>query len=124
MLRITLGLFFLWAHGWAKLAGGIETWHGLGAAMKHFGITFWPTFWGFMATMAETAGIVLIIIGLAFRPACLLVSATMAVAGIHMWHSHKGFTESLSAASHAWELGIVFFSLIFLGPGKYSIDRT
>ena len=26
--------------------------------MKHFGISFWPTFWGFMATMAETVGVV------------------------------------------------------------------
>ncbi|RZK26274.1 MAG: DoxX family protein, partial [Flavobacterium sp.] len=26
-------------------------------------------------------------------------------------------------ASHAIELGIVFFSLIFIGPGKYSVDK-
>ena len=123
MLRITLGVFFLWAHGWAKLAGGTRLWHDLGGAMSHVGITFWPTFWGFMATMAETVGIVLVIIGLAFRPACLVVAATMAVAGIRMWYSHKGLADSLAAASQAWELGIVFFSLLFIGPGKYSVDR-
>jgi putative oxidoreductase len=124
MLRITLGVFFLWAHGWAKLAGGMETWQALGGAMKHFGITFWPTFWGFMATMAETVGIVLMILGLAFRPACLFVAITMAVAGIHMWHQHKNFSEAVQHASQAWELCIVFFSLIFIGPGRYSVDKN
>ena len=90
--------------------------------MTHFGITFWPTFWGFLATMAETAGIVLFMIGLAFRPACLLIAITMAVAGIHSWNgAAKG---ALQAASHAWELGLVFFSMIFIGPGKYSVDKN
>jgi len=124
MLRLTLGAFFLWAHGWSKLAGGTETWQGLGGAMKHLGITFWPTFWGFLATMAETVGIVLIMIGLAFRPACLFVAMTMAVAGLHAWHPHKNLSEALQNASHAWELGIVFFSLMFIGPGKYSVDKN
>jgi putative oxidoreductase len=123
MLRLTLGAFFLWAHGWGKLAGGTETWHAVGGAMKHFGITFWPTFWGFLATMAETVGIVLIMLGVAFRPACLFVAATMTVAGIHEWYSHKSFAEALKAASHAWELGIVFYSLIFIGPGKYGVQK-
>jgi len=123
LLRVTLGAFFLWAHGWEKLAGGTETWHAIGGAMKHFGITFWLTFWGFMATMAETVGIVLIMIGLAFRPACLFVAITVAVVGIHAWHGEKGHTAALHSASHWWELGILFFSLMFIGPGKYSVDR-
>ena len=78
MLRLTLGAIFLWAHGWDKLSGGTKVWQALGAAMGNIGITFWPTFWGFLATMAETAGIVLFMIGLAFRPACLCVAITMA----------------------------------------------
>jgi putative oxidoreductase len=31
---------------------------------------------------------------------------------------------ALKAASHAWELGLVFFSMIFIGPGKYSVDKN
>src|SRR5665811_985151 len=34
MLRLTLGALFLWAHGWAKLTGGIEGWRGIGSAMS------------------------------------------------------------------------------------------
>ncbi len=123
MLRLSLGALFIWAHGWSKLAGGTDTWHGIGGAMKHFGITFWPTFWGFLATMAETAGIVLFMIGLAFRPACVVIAFTMAVAGIHAWNTaSRGM--SLQNASHAWELGLVFLSCIFIGPGKYSVDKN
>lgn len=117
MLRLALGAFFLWQHGWEKLAGGTKAWIAVGGAMKHLGITFWPVFWGFLATMAETVGIALVMIGLAFRPACLAVALTLAVAGISMWRQHENF-------AHAWELGIVFFSLMFVGPGKYSVDRN
>jgi len=124
MLRLLLGALFLWAHGWGKLAGGLERWEALGGAMKHFGIGVWPTFWGFLATMAETVGVVLIMIGLAFRPACLLVAITMAVAGLHAWHNPAKGVAALQNASHAWELGIVFFSLMFVGPGKYSVDKN
>ena len=124
MLRLTLGALFLWAHGWAKLTGGIEGWRGIGGAMKSLGISFWPVFWGFIATMAETAGILLFMIGFAFRPACLLIAMTMAVAGIFAWHHHDKDITSLQGASHAWELGLVFLSMIFIGPGKYSVDKN
>ena len=132
-LRLTLGALFLWAHGWVKLTGGIEGWRGIGGAMKSLGITFWPVFWGFLATMAETAGIVLFMVGFAFRPACLLITFTMAVAGVYMWHhplaevtAHHQFTElpPLVSASHAWELALVFLAMIFIGPGKYSVDKN
>jgi putative oxidoreductase len=124
MLRVLLGALFLWAHGWGKLSGGTDTWYAIGGAMKHFGISKWPTFWGFLATMAETAGVVLFMIGLAFRPACLFVALTMAVAGIHSWHNPMKGMTALQSASHAWELGILFFSMMFIGPGKYSVDKT
>ena len=124
-LRLTLGALFLWAHGWIKLTGGLEGWREIGGAMKSLGIHFWPAFWGFLATMAETAGVVLFMIGFAFRPACLLIALTMAVAGIFSWH--HPIIKSMSAlqsASHAWELGLVFLSMIFIGPGKYSVDKN
>ena len=124
-LRLSLGALFLWAHGWHKLTGGTGLWHDIGGAMKAFGITFWPTFWGFLATMAETVGILLFMIGFAFRPACLFITFTMAIAGIFAWHHpiSKDF-GALGSASHAWELGIVFLAMIFIGPGKYSVDKN
>jgi putative oxidoreductase len=36
---------------------------------------------------------------------------------------HLGKGEGILAASHAIELGILFFSLLFIGPGRYSVDK-
>jgi putative oxidoreductase len=120
LLRLGLGGFFIWVHGWPKLAGGVAKWKEVGGAMEHVGITFWPVMWGFLATLAETLGALLVAIGLFFRPACLVLAIAMTIAAISSY-SNKG--GSLVGASHAIEVGIVFFSLIFIGAGKYSVDR-
>ncbi len=117
-LRVALGSFFIWIHGWPKLAGGLVKWKQVGGAMKHLGVTFWPGFWGFMAAFAESIGMGLIILGLLFRPASLLVFITLAVATVTEYRTH-GWGE----ASHACELAMVFLALVFIGPGKYSVDR-
>jgi putative oxidoreductase len=117
-LRATLGSFFVWIHGWPKLAGGLATWKLIGGAMKHVGITFWPGFWGFMAACSETIGMGLIVLGLAFRPSCLLVTITLAVATVTEYSRHDW-----ADAAHPLELALVFLALVFVGPGKYSVDR-
>lgn len=118
ILRIGIGVLFI-IHGFPKLAGGIKGWQGLGGSMKVIGIDFLPVFWGFMAAITETFGGFLLIVGLFFRPACILLVFTMIIASLV--HFAKG--DGLQGASHAIELGIVFFSLIFIGPGKYSVDK-
>jgi putative oxidoreductase len=117
-LRVTLGLEYIYVHGWPKLAGGMHRWHEVGTAMRFYGIHFWPVFWGFMAAFSESVGVVLLIIGLFFRPSCLLLVITMVVAATLDYH--KG---GLTQASHALELCLVFITLIFVGPGKYSVDQ-
>ncbi|PWS32549.1 DoxX family protein [Pedobacter paludis] len=118
LLRIGIGILFI-IHGFPKLAGGPSGWRGLGGSMKVIGIDFLPIFWGFMAAATETFGGFLLIVGLFFRPACKLLVFTMIIASLV--HFAKG--DGLQGASHAIEMGIVFFSLIFIGPGKYSVDK-
>lgn len=48
IIRIGLGIMFM-MHGYPKLLGGPDKWEAVGGAMKHTGITFFPTFWGLMA---------------------------------------------------------------------------
>lgn len=117
LLRLGLGLSFM-AHGGAKLAGGTEGWEGLGGAMAHWGITFAPVFWGFAGAMAEFGGGLLVALGLFFRPVCLLLVFTMATATLV--HLKNG--DSYSTLSHALEMGLVFGSLFFTGPGAFSLD--
>jgi len=118
LLRIGLGVMFI-IHGFPKLAGGPNGWTGLGGSMKVIGINFLPIFWGFMAAATETFGGFLLIVGLFFRPALILLIFTMVIAAL----VHFGKGDGLGGASHAIELGIVFFGLIFIGPGKYSVDK-
>ena len=115
-LRVGLGIMFV-MHGLPKMLGGPDQWAGLGMAMGNLGVGFAPAFWGFMAAFAELIGGVCLILGFMMRPACGLLFITMLVAAV--FHIKKG--DGIMGASHAIELGIVFLSLIVIGPGKYSL---
>ncbi|MDX1763979.1 MAG: DoxX family protein [bacterium] len=118
-LRIGLGIAFLF-HGVPKLLGGPGAWAGLGsAAMAPLGISFAPAAWGLMAALSETVGGLLLILGLLFRPACLLLAITMMVA-LNM-HVSKG--DPFKVYSHAMEAGIVFLALTLIGPGRFVVKR-
>ena len=72
-----------------------------------------------MAAFSEFGGGILFILGFMFRPAAILLTITMAVATT--MHITKG--DPFAVYSHAAELGFVFLGLVFVGPGKFSIDR-
>src|SRR4051812_46038763 len=101
--RLLFGSFFIYVHGWPKLAGGLPRWKALGGAMKYVGITFWPGFWGFMAAFTESIGVALLMIGLAFRPSSLLLLITMSIATLSEYRAH-----GLGEAAHPFELALVF----------------
>lgn len=106
-------------HGWPKISGGAETWVKLGAAMKFMGIGFTPVFWGFMSAATEFFGGILIALGLLTRPVAMIMAFNMVVAVVLKFSTGAG----MGGASQAIEVGIVFFSLILIGPGKYSLDE-
>jgi putative oxidoreductase len=118
IIRVGLGIMFIY-HGYPKLMGGVNSWEGLGQSTKYAGIHFWPVAWGLIAALTEVFGGFLLIIGLAFRPVCLLLLINMIVATL----SHFGKGDGLMGASHAIEDAIVFAGLLFVGPGKYSVDK-
>ncbi|MES2275693.1 MAG: DoxX family protein [Bacteroidota bacterium] len=118
IIRVGLGIMFIY-HGLPKLAGGVDTWKGLGMATKNVGITFWPVVWGFLAAATETIGGFLLIIGLVFRPVCLLLLVNLIVAAL--FHFSKG--DGWGGAAHAIEDAVMFAGLLFVGPGKYSVDK-
>ncbi|RNI29638.1 DoxX family protein [Rufibacter immobilis] len=119
LLRIGIGIMFI-LHGWPKITGGPEMWAKVGGAMGTLGITFGATFWGFMASFAEAGGGLLLLLGLFFRPATLLMFFTMLVASYMHYTSGDGF----AGYSHALEAAILFISLFFIGPGRYSLDNN
>lgn len=117
-LRVGIGLLFT-IHGYPKLTSGPEGWKELGGVMGQMGIHFAPTFWGFMAAAAEAVGGQLLAIGLFWRFTCVLLLGTMMVATI----SHLLEKADFLTYSHALESSILFASLFFIGPGRYSLDQ-
>ena len=117
-IRVGLGVMFIY-HGYPKLLSGPHGWAGLGASVKYVGITFLPVVWGLLSALTESVGGVLIALGLAFRPACVLLVINLVVAAA----AHFGKGEGLMAASHAIEAAIMFAGLFFVGPGSYSVDK-
>ena len=117
IIRLGLGIMFIY-HGYPKLLGGPHKWEELGHATGSVGIHFLPMVWGLLAALVETVGGFLLIIGLAFRPVCVLLVLNLVVAAAVQY---KG--GGLEDAAHAIEDAIMFAGLLFVGPGKYSADK-
>ena len=117
ILRVGIGIS-IFLHGYPKITGGVETWTMVGSTMSSFGINFAPAFWGFLAAFAESAGGLLIALGLFFRPAALLLTGSMAVA----LATHLVAGDNFMIFGHAMDLLIIFVSSILIGAGKYSLD--
>lgn len=118
IIRVGIGALFI-LFGFPKITGGPEFWAQIGSAMSNFGVDFGHTFWGFMAALAEFGGGILMIFGLFFRVAMLLLIFTMFVAFYFHFAKGDGFQEW----SHAVEFLIVFLGLFFTGPGRLSVDK-
>ena len=118
VLRVSVGLYMAIGHGWGKILGGPEQWAQLGGVMEGiFGFVVLPTVWGFLAAVAEFVGALLVTVGLLTRPAALVLVLNMAVAALaHITGVIEGSPES------ALIYGVVFLSLMLVGPGAYSID--
>ena len=120
LLRLGLGLMFVVVHGGPKLLGGPERWSQVGLAMGSLGIKAFPAFWGFLAAVSECIGGLCLVLGLFTRPAAFFMAMTMVVAAT--MHLTRG--DGIQVASHAIEDGLVFFSLILIGAGRYRLGRV
>lgn len=119
VLRIGLGATQLFAHGLPKLLEP-ERWEATGRAMANLGITFAPTFWGFMAGFAETVCGLFLILGLFVRPSCVILLWVMFVAA-----AQNVLTAGSLAGgrAHPIDAGVGLLALLILGAGTYSLDR-
>jgi putative oxidoreductase len=110
IIRLGLGISFIFIHGLPKIKGGPELWLRLGKSMSNLGINFLPEFWGFMSAFSEFVIPVFIITGLFFRPALLLIAFTM-------------FVDPWLKVAYPMELLFVFAGLFLIGPGRFSLDH-
>jgi len=122
ILRIAIGLCFI-VHGMGKL--------GIVGPGNLTGFTDWlsslgvpsPRIAARLAMLSEILGGCLLVLGLFHRPACVILILTMLVA-ITIGHKGGGYllTNTPPGNEYALNLSIVLFTLMLLGPGKWSID--
>lgn len=114
LFRLVLGLLFA-LHGAASLFGVLGGNRGSGRAVE---FAAWPAWW---AALIQLACGLLVIAGLATRPAALLCSGSMAYA-YFVVHQPMALLPlnngGETAALFCWS----FFMVAVLGPGRYSLD--
>ena len=117
-VRLMLGTTLVLAHGLPKLTSP-DRWEREGALMAMFGITFAPVFWGFMVGFTEALCGLLFWLGLAVRPASIVM----------MWVMFVAMTRNVATGRlggpdvHPWDFAAGLVALLILGAGAYSLDR-
>lgn len=118
LMRASVGLLFI-IYAAPALLGGPKSWAHFGAGASHFGVHSHLQFWGFIACLLGCLGGVLMIFGLLFRIGVLMV-LILAIPHAISVYGNQGFRAALPSV----EICFVLVGLLFIGPGKYSVDKT
>ena len=118
LIRVSIGLVFVILIA-PVLWSGQKGWEHFGSAMRHLDFHSHYAFWGFVGALAGSAGGLLMILGLFFRVGVLFALAVTLVHLIGAWSS-GGFHARLAPL----EMSVLLLSLLFVGPGKYSVDKN
>ncbi len=115
-LRLAL-VFVIFSHWRGKLEWWVERWVWLGEAMSVYGINFLPVVWWFLATYAESIGIIFIALWLFTRYNAFFLAFTMLTALITKitW---EAWIEKLSELSSIVYIFATAFALMLSGWGK------
>ena len=118
LIRISIGLLFI-LYTAPALIGGPKAWGHFGTGASHFGLHSHVQVWGFLGALLGCLGGILMIFGLFFRIGVLLV-LVIAIGHAIAVYEGTGFRVALPSI----EMCFVLAGVLFVGPGKYSVDKT
>jgi putative oxidoreductase len=118
LLRVSIGVLFI-LYTAPALLHGPSAWAHLGTGVRNLGIHSHYQMWGFLAALLGCLGGVLVIFGLFFRPGILVLLVLAIAHAIGVKHG-SGFRTALPSI----EMCFVLAGILFVGPGKYSVDKT
>jgi len=115
LLRIIVGLVFS-CHGFQKLFGSFGGLGGHGATAH-----IWSELW--VAGVLETAGGLLVTLGILTRPVAFILCGEMAVAFFKQ-HFPRGFWPIRNGGELAVLYCFIYLYLFVAGPGPFSLDQV
>ena len=122
--RVAIGLCFV-VHALGKLGiVGSGTLDGFASWLEELGVPM-PAVQARVAMASELVGGLLLVFGLATRPACLVLIITMLVAGI-VGHRGAGYliTNDPPGAEYTINLAVICLMYLLVGPGAFSLDAV
>jgi putative oxidoreductase len=122
LIRVITGIIMT-VHGWQKLTQigpanfGQQAFANLGVPL--------PVFLGYVVTLTEFLGGILLIIGLLSRLAALALTIEM-VFTILLVKTHVGFISSAGGAGAEFDLALMagFLAILLIGPGGLALDHV
>jgi len=116
ILRVTTGLLMFFGHGLNKLTAGTARWEKLGHAFTDLiGLDSFHIFFGFLASLSESIGALLVAFGLVTRFSSFFLFFTMAIASLK--HLLKDDFSELALI-----YALICLVIMISGSGKYSLD--
>jgi len=118
ILRLSVGILML-LHGISKLMNGID---GIEQMVVQAGL---PSFFAYGAYIGEVIAPLLIIVGIATRPAAAILAFNCFTATL-LVHSNDIFSLNAQGGWAIELLGLFFFgalALVFTGGGKYALSH-
>ncbi|HCJ11923.1 MAG: hypothetical protein A2Y14_00270 [Verrucomicrobia bacterium GWF2_51_19] len=119
LLRLLLGALLSY-HGATFLLQGSSMFRGMGQAASVLGLSAGYLYLGFFVCILYTVAGVFLILGFVFRWTCFVLLLTFAPLLYQYWNTGK-LLEPITP--HALTVAVVAFSFLFIGPGKFSVDK-
>ncbi len=113
-VRGALGLLFLTLHAWPNLVKAFDGWGHHGGHHSFWGAVWFTTF-----AIAETLASLLLIFGKWTRCAALFWAIVVTLFATNGFHS-----LNFSVHERDIELLLLLVVLFFVGPGKFSFDKS
>ena len=114
-MRLGLAAVLL-IHSLPKLFAGSHSWQSVGTTLGFINVGLPVAVLGFTMLLLEALGAVSLIFGYFFRIACIIL---FIIFGLYFFNYFSIGYQTLML----WSAGLaaVFFGLIYVGPGRYSI---
>jgi putative oxidoreductase len=121
VVRVIAGVIMA-GHGFQKLQAGPANFGGF---LAQLGVPL-PTLMGYVVTLVELVGGILLIVGLFSRLAALLLTIDLVVAILLVKVNVGLIAPPQQGAGAELDLALIagFLVIVFAGPGSLSLDRT